>query len=49
MRATVSALALCLVAITVVSWRYLFILPVVFSIVITACLTAAAWLSAKPT
>jgi hypothetical protein len=47
MRATVWALALCFAAITVVSWRYLFILPVVFSIVITVCLTLAAWLSAK--
>ena len=48
MRVTVWALALCFAAITVVSWRYLFILPIVFSIVITVCLTAAAWLSAKP-
>jgi hypothetical protein len=45
MRVTVWALALCFAAITVVSWRYLFILPIVFSIVITVCLTAAAWLS----
>jgi hypothetical protein len=48
MRGTVWAFALCFAAITVVSWRYLFILPVVFSIVITVCLTAAAWFSAKP-
>ena len=47
MRGTAWAFALCFAAITVVSWRYLFILPIVFSIVITACLTAAAWLSAK--
>jgi hypothetical protein len=47
MRVTVWALALCFAAITFVSWRYLFILPFVFSIVITACLTGAAWLSAK--
>ena len=40
------AFALCFAAITVVSWRYLFILPIAFSIVITLCLTAAAWLSA---
>ncbi len=33
---------------SVVCWRYLFILPIVFSIVITVCLSAAAWLSAKP-
>src|SRR5277367_2179637 len=47
MRGTVWAFALCFAAITVVSWRYLFILPIAFSIVITLCLTAAAWLSAK--
>ena len=46
-RVTVWALALCFAAITVLSWRYLFIIPIVFSIVITVCLTAAAWLSAK--
>ena len=47
MRGTAWAFALCFAVITVVSWRYLFILPIVFSIVITLCLTAAAWLSAK--
>jgi hypothetical protein len=47
MRGIAWALALCFAAITVVSWRYLFILPIVFSVVITVCLTAAAWLSAK--
>jgi len=47
MRGTTWAFALCFAAITVVSWRYLFILPIAFSIVITSCLTAAAWLSTK--
>jgi hypothetical protein len=47
MRLTVWAFALCFAAITVVSWRYLFIIPIVFSLVITVCLAAAAWLSAK--
>jgi hypothetical protein len=47
MRVTVWALVLCFAAITVVSLRYLFILPIVFLIVITACLTVAAWFSAK--
>ena len=47
MRVTVWAFALCFVAITVLSWRYLFIVPIIFSIVITVCLTAAAWRSAK--
>jgi len=48
MRVTAWALALCFAAITVVSWRYLFIVPTVFSLVITVCLTVAARLSAKP-
>lgn len=47
MRGTAWAFALCFAAITVVSWRFLFILPIAFSIVITICLAAAAWLSAK--
>ena len=47
MRGSVWAFALCFAAITVVSWRYLFVIPIAFSIVITSCLTAAAWLSAK--
>jgi hypothetical protein len=47
MRGTAWALALSFAAITVVSWRYLFIIPIAFSIAITGCLTAAAWISAK--
>ena len=47
MRGTAWAFALCFAAITAVSWRYLFIVPIAFSIVITSCLAAAAWLSAK--
>jgi hypothetical protein len=47
MRGTAWAFAICFAAITVVSWKYLFILPVLFSIVITFCLSAAAWLSAR--
>ena len=47
MRGTAWAFALCFAIITVVSLIYLFIMPIVFSIVITLCLTAAAWLSAK--
>jgi hypothetical protein len=48
MRGTAWAFAVCFAAITVVSWRYLFILPIVFSMGITVCLIAAAWLSAQP-
>jgi len=47
MRGTAWAFAVCFATITLVSWRYLFILPIVFSMVITVCLTAAAWLAAK--
>ena len=42
MRGTAWAFAVCFAAITVVSWRYLFILPLAFSGVITLVLTAAA-------
>ena len=42
------ALAICFVAVTALSWRYAFTTPIVFSTLITVCLTAAAWLSAKP-
>lgn len=41
------ALAICFVAITALSWRYAFTIPIVFSSVITLCLLAAAWLSPK--
>ena len=48
MRPTVWALALCFVAVTILSWGYFFILPIVFLTLITVCLLAAAWLSPKP-
>jgi hypothetical protein len=47
MRVIVWAFVLCFAAITVVSWRYLFTIPIVFSGVITVCLAAAAWRSAR--
>jgi hypothetical protein len=47
MRGTAWGFALCFGGITVLSWKYFFMIPVVFSIVTTLCLTAAAWLSAK--
>ena len=47
MRGTAWAFALCFAAITVLSWKYFFVIPIVFSFVTTLCLTAAAWLSAK--
>ena len=48
MRGAAWALAICFVVVTILSWKYFFILPIVFSIAITACLVAAAWLSGKP-
>lgn len=48
MRGIAWALALCFIAVTVLSWKYFFIAPVVFSAVVTICLIAAAWRSAKP-
>ena len=41
------ALAICFVAVTALSCRYAFTIPIVFSTLITVCLTAAAWRSAK--
>jgi hypothetical protein len=40
-------LAICFALETVLTWRYFFIGPMIFSIVITACLLAGAWLSTK--
>jgi hypothetical protein len=47
MRGPAWALVVCFAAVTILSWRYFFIVPILFSAVITVCLTAAAWLSAK--
>jgi hypothetical protein len=47
MRGVTWTFGLCFAAVTVISWRYLFILPVIFSAVAALCLLTAAWLSAK--
>jgi hypothetical protein len=47
MRGIAWAFALCFVAITVLSWRYFFAIPIVLSSLITVCLILAAWLSSK--
>jgi len=47
MRLGVWAFALCFAVIALVSVRYLFAIPIVFSVVITACLIAGAWLSGR--
>jgi len=48
MRGTRWTFALCFAGITVLSWRYFFVIPIVFSIVTTLCLIAAAWRSTMP-
>ena len=48
MRATTWSFAVCFVAIMVLSWRYLFWIPIVMSGVIAACLAAAAWTTSRP-
>jgi hypothetical protein len=48
MRGTAWTFALCFAAITVLSWKYFFVIPIVFSIITTVCLIAAAWRSGKP-
>lgn len=42
------ALAFCYVVVTILSWRYFFLVPIIFSSVVALCLLAGAWLSAKP-
>ena len=47
MRGIAWSFAICFAAITVLSWKFLFLIPIVFSAVITVCLISAAWLSSK--
>jgi hypothetical protein len=47
MRGPAWALAICFAAVTILSWKYFFLAPIIFAIAITVCLTAAAWLSGK--
>ena len=47
MRLTAWGFVFCFAGVTVLSCKYLFIIPVIFSSLITACLTAAAWLSGR--
>ncbi|MEO5798875.1 MAG: hypothetical protein ABIZ70_01250 [Gemmatimonadales bacterium] len=48
MRFTVWSFAIAFAAIAAVSLNFLFIIPIAFSVLITLCLAAAAWVSAKP-
>ena len=48
MRMSAWAFVVCFAIVAYLSWRYFFTLPVIFSIAIFLCLTAAAWLSGAP-
>ena len=41
------SLALCFIGVTILSWKYFFVVPIVFSSLITLCLIVAAWLPNK--
>jgi hypothetical protein len=41
-------MAVLFVGVTVLSWMYLFIVPVIFSALISLCLFMAAWLAGRP-
>jgi len=45
MRVSAWGFVVCFAVIGYLSWRYFFIIPVVFSVVIFLCLAGAAWLS----
>jgi len=47
MRGPAWTLALCFAAVTVLCWIYFFMLPIIFTFLITVCLIAAAWLSQR--
>jgi len=48
MRSIAWVLAICFVAVAFLSWKFFFIVPFIFSVLIMVCLIAAAWLSWKP-
>jgi hypothetical protein len=47
-RVTAWTLVVCFAAVAIVSLQYTFIIPTVFSGLISLCLAVAAWLSARP-
>jgi len=48
MRLSAWAFAISFAIVAYLSWRYFFIVPIIFSIAIFLCLALAAWLSADP-
>lgn len=47
MRVSAWGFALCFAVVAYICWRYVFILPVVFSTAVFVCLAAGAWLSGR--
>jgi hypothetical protein len=42
------ALGACFFGVTFLSWKYFFVIPMIFSGVITICLILAAWVAGRP-
>ena len=47
MRLSAWGFVVCFAAVAYLCWRYVFTIPIIFSIAILLCLTAAAWFSGK--
>jgi hypothetical protein len=47
LRLVMWAFALCFVVITLLTWRYFFIAPLIFSSLVALCLVLAAWSAAR--
>lgn len=47
MRISAWGFVVCFAAVAYLSWRYVFLIPSVFSVAILICLAAAAWLSGR--
>ena len=47
MRVSAWGFVVCFAVVAYLSWRYFFVIPIVFSMAILVCLTAGAWLSGK--
>jgi hypothetical protein len=48
MRMSTWGFAVCFAVVTYLSWRYFFMVPVIFSMAIFLCLAGAAWISGDP-
>jgi hypothetical protein len=48
MRISAWGFVVCFAAVAYLSWRYFFIIPLLFSVAILLCLAVAAWISGNP-